>query len=36
MAGGTPTLGLGHSKLYSRHGWKIPQHEPDEFLSLVI
>jgi len=38
MAGGTPTLGLGNvrSKLYTRHGWKKPQNEPDDFLSLVI
>jgi len=38
MPGGTPTLGLGNvrSKLYTRHGWKKPQNEPDDLLSLVI
>ncbi len=38
MVGGTPTLGLGNSrsKVYTRHGWKKPQNEPNEFLSLVV
>jgi hypothetical protein len=38
MAGGTPMLGLGsgHSKLYSRHGWKKPQEVLNKFIPLVI
>jgi hypothetical protein len=36
MFGGTPTLGLGRSKLYTRHGWKKPQNDPNELLFLVI